>query len=144
MDGERRQERHLGVAAMAVTVLRVEGMREDARSPEERRTLEAAESELLDMSVARVLDQARRITALDDFGALDFTERLALLLGEVEGDDNVWKAHKAQFVEHCVNAAANRLRIQHYWMGHPDAVEVEIERAIDVIALPRSRSTRVE
>ena len=75
---------------MAVTVLRVEGMREDTRSPDERRTLEAAESQPLDMSVERVIDDARRITGLDDLGALDFTERLALLLTEVEADDNVW------------------------------------------------------
>jgi hypothetical protein len=129
---------------MAVTVLRVEGMREDTRSPDERRTLEAAESQSLDMRVERVLDEARRITGLDDFGALDFTERVALLLAEVEADGNVWKAHKAQFVEHCVNAAANRARIQHYWTAHPSALDIEIDRPIDVIALPRSGSTHVE
>ena len=36
---------------MAVKVLRVEGMREDTRSPEERKSLEAAEAQPLDMSV---------------------------------------------------------------------------------------------
>ena len=96
------------------------------------------------MSTERVVDDARRITGLDDFGAPDFAERLALLLAEVEADDNVWKAHKAQFVEHCVNAAANRLRIQHYWTEHPGALDVEIDRPIDVVALPRSGSTHLE
>ena len=38
---------------MAVKVLRVEGMREDTRSPEERHGLEAAESQTLKMSVER-------------------------------------------------------------------------------------------
>jgi hypothetical protein len=129
---------------VAVTVLRVEGMREDTRSPDERRTLEAAESQPLDMSVERVLDKAREITGLDDFGALDFTDRLSLLLTEVEADDNVWKAHKTQFVDHCVNAAANRARIQHYWTEHPGALDIEIDRPIDVVALPRSGSTHLE
>jgi hypothetical protein len=129
---------------VAVTVLRVEGMREDNRSPEERAALEAAEAEPLDMSATRVLDEARHTTGLDDFGRDDFRERLALLLGEVEADGNVWKTHKAQFVDQCVKAAANRLRVQRYWEEHPDALDIEIERPIDVVALSRSGSTHLE
>src|SRR5215831_16248083 len=99
MDGERRQDRHHGAAPMAVKVLRVEGMREDTRTPEEHVALEAAEMEPLDMSVEHVLDAARAGTGLDDFGdpehgGEEFTARLGALLGEVEADDNVWKANK--------------------------------------------------
>ena len=72
---------------MAVKVLRVEGMRDDSRTPDERARLEAAEQRPLDMSVDGVLDAAREQTGLDDFGPMDFTERLGLLLGEVEADD---------------------------------------------------------
>lgn len=129
---------------MAVTVLRVEGMREDTRSPEERQALEAAEAQPLDMSVEHVLAEARRRTGLDDFGSTDFTERLALLLAEVGADDNVWKAHKAQFLELCVKAAANRLRIRRYWSEHPESLDLPIDRPINVIALPRSGSTHLE
>jgi hypothetical protein len=129
---------------MAVTVLKVDGMREDSRSADERAALEAAEAQPLEMTVDSVLERARRVTGLDDFGSMDFADRLALLLGEVEADGNVWKTHKVQFVEHCLNAAANRLRIQHYWSEHPESREVSIERPIDVIALPRSGSTHLE
>lgn len=129
---------------MAVTVLRVEGMREDTRSPEERTRLEAVEARPLDMSVEAVLEAASAVTGLTDFGSMDFTERLGLLLGEVAGDGNVWQAHKATFVDHCVKAAANRLRIQHYWSENPDSLEVTIDRPINVIALPRSGSTHLE
>ena len=69
---------------MAVKVLRVEGMRDDSRTPEERARLEAAEQRPLDLSVDGVLDAAREQTGLDDFGPMDFIERLALLLDEVE------------------------------------------------------------
>jgi hypothetical protein len=129
---------------MAVTVLRVEGMREDNRSLAERTALEAAEAQPIDMTVASVLEQARGQTGLDDFGPPDFTERLRLLLAEVEADDNVWKAHKIQFVEHCVKAAANRLQIQCYWSENPASLDVAIDRPIDVTALPRSGSTHLE
>jgi hypothetical protein len=129
---------------MAVTVLRVEGMREDTRSPEERAALEAAEARPLDMTIDAVLDAARAVTGLTDFGSMNFTERLGLLLSEVGADRNVWKTHKATFVDQCVKAAANRLRIQHYWSEHPDSLEVVIDRPINVIALPRSGSTHLE
>lgn len=129
---------------MAVKVLRVEGMRDDTRTPQEREALEAAENRPLDMSLERVLDEARQQTGLDDFGPMDFTARLALLLGEVEADENVWKAHKESFVDQCIKAAANRLLIQHYWEANPGALDATIERPVIVIALPRSGSTHLE
>ena len=129
---------------MAVKVLRVEGMREDSRTSEERERLEATEALPLDMTVDSVLDAAREHTGLDDFGPMEFTERLALLLGEVDADENVWRLHKATFVAQCTQAASNRLLIQHYWSQHPDAHDVAIDRPIDVVALPRSGSTHLE
>jgi hypothetical protein len=124
--------------------LRVEGFREDTRTPDERVALEAAEAQPLDMRVERVLEAARADTGLDDFGPMDFTERLGMLLAEVEADDNVWKAHKATFVGQCVQAASNRLLIRRYWDANHDALAVEIDRPVIVIALPRSGSTHLE
>jgi hypothetical protein len=129
---------------VAVKVLRVEGMRDDSRTPDERARLEAAEQRPLDMSVDGVLDAAREQTGLDDFGTLDFIARLELLLDEVNADANVWKLHKATFVGQCAQAAANRLLIQRYWSEHPESLEVTIDRPIDVVALPRSGSTHLE
>jgi hypothetical protein len=132
------------VAVSTTKVLRVEGMREDTRTPDERAALEAAEAQPLDMSVERVLDAARADTGLDDFGASDFTARLGALLGEVEADDNVWKANKAIFVGQCVQAASNRLLLRRYWDEHPEALALTIEQPVIVIALPRSGSTHLE
>ncbi|WP_019928986.1 sulfotransferase [Nocardia sp. BMG111209] len=129
---------------MAVKVLRVEGMRRDTRTAEERAALEAAEARTVDLSVEYVLTAARSQTGLDDFGAMDFTERLGLLLAEVAADANVWQANKAGFVDRCVKAAANRLRIQHYWHENPQCLDVPVRRPIDVVALPRSGSTHLE
>jgi len=129
---------------MAVKTFRVEGMREDTRPPEQRAALEAAEAQPLDMSVERVIDEARADTGLDDFGPMEFAERLGLLLAEVEADDNVWTTHKAAFVDACVRAAANRLLIRRYWDANPGALDLAIERPVIVIALPRSGSTHLE
>ena len=137
------------MAVSEKAVLRVEGMREDTRTLDERAALEAAEAQPLDMSVERVLDAARADTGLDDFGGAefggeDFTERLGALLGEVEADDNVWKANKTIFVGQCVQAASNRLLLRRYWDEHPDALAHPIDRPVIVIALPRSGSTHLE
>jgi len=137
------------VAVSTTKVLRVEGMREETRSPDERAALEAAEAQPLDMSVDHVLDAARADTGLDDFGRAEyggeaFTDRLGALLDEVEADDNVWKANKAIFVGQCVQAASNRLLLRRYWDEHPDALAHPIDRPVIVIALPRSGSTHLE
>jgi hypothetical protein len=129
---------------MAVKVLRVDGFRDDTRSPEERAALEAAEAQPLAMGVDRVLTEASERTGLDDFGPPGFTERLGMLLAEVEADANVWKAQKATFVGQCVSAAANRLLVQRFWTDHPEVFDVRIERPVVVIALPRSGSTHLE
>jgi len=132
------------MAVSGTRVLRVEGMREDTRPPDERAALEAAEAQPLDMSVQHVLDAARVDTGLDHFGAPEFTSRLGALLGEVEADDNVWKASKAIFVGQCVQAASNRLLLRRFWDEHPDALAQTIDRPVIVIALPRSGSTHLE
>jgi hypothetical protein len=129
---------------MAVTVLRVEGMREDTRTPQERQALEQFEQLPLDLSVDRILADAKDRTGLADFGSMDFTEPLGLLLSEVSADQNVWKKQKAVFLEQCTKAAENRLLIQHYWAENPECLELSIDRPIEVVALPRSGSTHLE
>lgn len=129
---------------MAVKILRVDGLRDETRSPAERAALDAAEQQTLDLSVDHVLAAASQQTGLDDFGPMGFTERLGLLLDEVAADRNVWKASKAYFVGQCITAAANRLLIQRYWAEHPESLDPPITRPINVIALPRSGSTHLE
>lgn len=111
---------------------------------EQRRALEAEEAQVLDMSAGAVLAAAQARTGLHDFGPRDFEGRLSRLLGEVEADPNVWRRYKAQFVEQCVGAAANRLRNQAYLKEHPETRDIRIERPIIIVGLPRSGSTHLE
>jgi len=113
--------------------------------PEERRLqLESQESEMLDMSVEGVLQQAMQATGLKDFGPDDFKDRLGRLLGEVEADDNVWKETKKRIVGSCVKAASNRLKIRHYIDSHPQIHAEKIDRPIFITGLPRSGTTHLE
>jgi hypothetical protein len=130
--------------AVETKVFRVDAFKTPVLAHDQRVALEAEEGRPLDMSVAAVLAAARERTGLADFGPLDFQDRLARLLGEVEADPNVWRRYKAQFVEQCVGAAANRLRNQAFLAAHPEIREIPIERPIIVVGLPRSGSTHLE
>ncbi len=125
-------------------VYKVDGFK-DPTLPEERRlALEAGEAEVLDMSVEAVLGAARAATGLSDFGPMDFTERLGLLLKEVEANDNLWKATKKTFIGFCVKAASNRLRNQAYLTANPSVDGEIIDRPIIIVGLPRSGTTHLE
>lgn len=125
-------------------VFRVDAFKNPILPEEQRRALEAEEAQPLDMSVAAVLAAAQARTGLSDFGPRDFEGRLGRLLGEVEADANVWRRYKAQFVEQCTGAAANRLRNQAYFKRYPECRDIRIERPIIVVGLPRSGSTHLE
>jgi hypothetical protein len=129
---------------MQTKVFRVDQFRDPAIAPDRRAELEAAESEPLDMSVEGVLADARSQTGLSDFGPMDFTHRLGLLLGEVAANANLWRFAKANFRVACVKQAANRLRNQRYLATWPEVDAVSIDRPIIIVGLPRSGTTHLE
>ncbi len=134
----------MGVQSVQTNILRVEEFRNPTLPEERRRVLEAAEAEPLELSVEVVLQTAKTRTGLDDFGPLDFKDRLGRLLAEVEADPNVWKAAKNQFVETCINAAASRLKNREFLKRHPQVHDITIDRPIIVVGLSRSGTTHLE
>lgn len=129
---------------VASKVFKVDGFRNPALPEERRQQLEAAESEPLDLSVEGVLADARAQTGLEDFGSMDFVERVQLLLDEVKGNTNLWRSAKAQFRGFCVKAAANRLKNRAYVQSHPAIQDEVIDRPIIIVGLPRSGTTHLE
>lgn len=125
-------------------VFKVEQFRNPTIAPERRTELEAAEAETLDMSVEGILADARAQTGLSDFGAMDFTERLGALAGEVAANPNLWRFAKAQFRSACVKQAANRLKNKAYLDAHPEVEGEIIDRPIIIVGLPRSGTTHLE
>ena len=116
-----------GAEAVQPKLFRVDGFRNPTLSAERRRGLEATEALPLDMSVGGVLEAAEVRTLLEDFGPRDFEDRLGRLLAEVKTDQNVWRAAKEQFVEHCIQAAANRLKNRDFLKRNPKGGDCEIK-----------------
>jgi hypothetical protein len=133
-----------GAEAAQPKLFRVDGFRNPTLPAERRRELEATDALPLDMSVVGVLEAAQARAHLEDFGPRDFEDRLGRLLAEVEADKNIWRAAKVQFVEHCIQAAANRLKNCDFLKHHPQIKQVAIDRPIFIVGLPRSGTTHLE
>jgi len=88
-----------------------------------------------DLSLAAVLAAARAQTGLDDFGARDFEERLALWLSEQDEDPERTALGRMNLFNDCVRYASNRLKIEKLLADHPEIHEQEITRPIIVLGL---------
>jgi len=132
------------ITGLEPKILRVEQFRNPALPEERWRELESVDAEPIDMSAQGVLAEARTRTGLDNFGSMDFVERLEVMLDEVAADPNMWRFAKAKFRAGCVKAAANRLMNEDYLGRHPEIDNVVIDRPIIIVGLPRSGTTHLE
>ncbi len=90
-----------------------------------------------------VLEDARRRTGLSDFGPPDFRERLQLWLRAVEEDDNLSSVGRLGVYNDIVRYASTRLRVEDLVRRHPELQDIEIERPIIIVGLPRSGTTHL-
>ena len=97
----------------------------------------------LDFTVDGILTDARNATGLDDFGPDDFLERLGLLVDEWSADDGLTGIGRLTLWNKLTLFSRNRLLIQDHLKRHPEVHDVEIERPIIVVGLPRSGTTHL-
>jgi len=126
--------------------------------PDDIRIADLAEPVLTPMQIA-ALDHVSRIevvfdeeavlgaacdkTGLDDFGPVDFRERLRVWLQSAEEDRDLGPVGRLSFYNDCVRYAANRLRFEDLMRRHPEIEDVEIVRPIIIAGLPRSGTTHL-
>lgn len=95
------------------------------------------------MSPGAVLAAACAQTGLDDFGAPDFRDRLAVWLASFDEDKGLNALGRANLFADCVRQAVSRLRLEAVWRRHPEIASVEIDRPIMIAGLPRSGTTHL-
>lgn len=101
------------------------------------------EAHPVELTVDAVLGAATEVTGLEDFGPDDFHERLHLWLSEMDEDGERTGLGRLGFFGDCVRYAKNRLRIRDLLARHPEILDIEIERPVIVIGLPRSGTTHL-
>jgi hypothetical protein len=109
----------------------------------QRAALDYGDSLDIDFSEADVLGKASEITGLDDFGADDFRERLAVLLTAWGNDEGLTGIGKLSVHNKLVQHASSRLLIQDTLTRHPEIHDIEIKAPIIVAGLPRSGTTHL-
>jgi hypothetical protein len=123
--------------------IRIDDLRNPVLSDIQKAALAHGESNPVDLSIAAVLDAAMERTGLTDFGDEGFRERLDLWLSEVDQDSERTALGRFSLYNDCTRYASNRLLINDLLSRHPEIHDLEIERPIIVIGLPRSGTTHL-
>jgi hypothetical protein len=122
--------------------LQITDLRAPVLNDAQRQALADAESTPLELSVDAVLSTAAGIARLDDFGADDFRERLALLVDVVAWEGHTKFAQLSTF-RRMVNKAVDRLLTVDLLERHPEIHDERIEAPLVVAGLPRSGTTHL-
>ena len=121
---------------------RIDDLARPRHTPAALGVMAAAEGEAIDMTVDAVLEAARAATGLADFGAMDFVERLALMLRSAD-EDGLNGFGRSLFFNDMVRYASNRLRVEDMVRRHPEILDVQIDRPIIILGMPRTGTTHL-
>jgi hypothetical protein len=94
------------------------------------------------LTVDAVLESARVQTGLSDFGAMDFAERLGIMLRSAE-EDGLNEMGRLLFFNDMVRYAANRLLVEDVIRRHPEILDIPIDRPIIILGMPRTGTTHL-
>ncbi len=123
--------------------IRIEDLGSPELSPLQLAAIEHCEKLTIDMSSASILEEACRRTGLGDFGSMDFVARLEMWLDEVGGDPDRRNVGRLSLRNACVRYVSNRLLIRDLLVRHPEINDIEIQRPIVIVGLPRTGTTNL-
>jgi hypothetical protein len=123
--------------------IRIEDLHAPVLSDFQKGALAYGEKNPVELSIDAVLAAAVGETGLDDFGPDDFRPRLGLWLSEADEDPERTGLGRRMLFDDCLRCASNRLRIRDLLARHPEIHDIEIERPIIVVGLPRSGTTHL-
>jgi hypothetical protein len=114
-------------------------------SPQARGILDrlARDASRADLRPEAILAAARAQTGLDNFGEDDFREPLDRLCASLEHDVALSAAGKTIAFGMLVRLASSRLRIEHLIESRPEITEIEIDRPIFIVGLPRTGTSHL-
>jgi hypothetical protein len=123
--------------------IRIEDLANPVLTEMQQAALDYGKTLTVDLSVDAVLNAAREQTGFSDFGAEDFRERLAVQLQSADEDPWTNELGKLTVFNEKVRNAASRLRVMDYLKQHPEVDDVEIEKPLIIVGLPRSGTTHL-
>jgi Sulfotransferase family len=129
--------------AILSAAIRITDLADPELSAAQRGALSYAETLRIELTRRSILQEARRATALDDFGPPDFLERLDLLCDEWGSDPGLTNLGRLSLRNKLLQHARSRLLIQDVLVRHPEIHDIDIKAPIIVAGLPRSGTTHL-
>jgi Sulfotransferase family len=123
--------------------IRINDLADPQLSAAQRGALAYTETLQIELTSASILQEARHVTGLADFGPADFLDRLELLCEEWGSDEGLTNLGRLSLRNKLVQHARSRLLIQDVLVRHPEIHDVEIQAPIVVAGLPRSGTTHL-
>jgi len=123
--------------------IRIDDLADPVYTELQRGALEFGETLVTDLSRASILREAEQKTGLDDWGPMDFTDRLDLLCDEWGSDAGLVGIARLNLRNILLKHATSRLLIQDQFRKHPEIRDIPIEKPIIVAGLPRSGTTHL-
>lgn len=122
-------------------ILRITDLADPVLTEMQAGALAHAQANPVSLTPEAVLDEARRRTGLDDFGAPGFRERLALWMKSTDDDAELSAVGRASAFNEAVRMASNRLQVEDTIRRHPEIENIPIDRPLMIAGLPRSGTT---
>lgn len=123
--------------------LAIEDLAVPELSPMQREVLTQMENLSVGLDPAALIAEAMQKTGLDDFGSDDFHPRLGAYAGAVDADRGNTNLNRFILRNRIVRLLSQRLLLTDLLRRYPEIHDVEIERPIIVVGLPRSGTTHL-
>ncbi|MGA5463758.1 sulfotransferase family protein [Mycobacterium sp. NPDC050041] len=123
--------------------LAIEDLTNPVLTATQRDVIDQLERLSVDLDPAGLIGQAVQKTGLENFGTADFRARLDAYAGAVEADSGNTNLNRLILRNRIVRLLSQRLLLTDLLRRHPEIHDIEIEKPIIVVGLPRSGTTHL-
>lgn len=128
---------------MPDTVLAIDDLVSPRLNSMQQQVLDGLRGMDIDLTPDLLVEEAMGRTGLDDFGAGDFGPRLNAYVAAIEADTGNTNLNRLILRNRIVRLLSSRLSLADLLRRYPEIHEIEIEKPIIVVGLPRSGTTHL-
>ncbi|OBI32496.1 sulfotransferase [Mycolicibacter terrae] len=128
---------------MPGATLTIDDLTRPVLNSSQRQILEQLDGLTVDLNPAALIDEAIAKTGLNDFGPADFRSRLDAYAAAADADGGNTNLNRLILRNRILRLLSQRLLLTDLLRRYPEIHDIEIERPIIVVGLPRSGTTHL-
>ncbi len=90
-----------------------------------------------------LLNEARKMAGLDDYGDMRFAEGMGVLVKSINDEADLTPAYEEALKEELLRVLVNRLRMNQDLHAHPEILDEEVLPPVYITSMPRTGSTKL-